>query len=255
MKSIPSTIQTALESDSFDTYVLVDMYFYEGAAAFAVGSSYSVGDYVTQAGIVYQNTVAISSAVSSDTPSETHSKWAKVTTQLTSLPHDVVVSGQTYASDGGLTDYSPPQITSVVDREVYRITLLDHANFFKSLWDATGHQTGTRVRVRFGIPGNLSDFDTIYQGRIDGVQYDINFGEQLKRCTIECSSPFADLELVNLRMTTKDHQNPISNGDTCFDEVATDNTDISLRWGKKGASRSGGGAGGGNTNGGATYRR
>ena len=168
----------------------------------------------------------------------------------------MAIGGQTYVSDGGLSDYSPPQVTSVVDREVYRIILIDHANSFKNLWDATGHQTGTRVRVRLGVEGNLTAFDTVYQGRIDGVQYEINFGEDRKRCTVECSSPFADLELVELRMTTKDHQIPISSTDTCFDEVAIDKTDVTLQWGKKGTSSS---TGGNNTRRGAanvsTYRR
>ena len=166
------------------------------------------------------------------------------TIRLTSLPYDVTVGGNTYTSDGGLEEYSPPGISTVVDREVYRIRIVDNQNVFYQRWNS-GIVVGTPVTVRLGVNDNTTDLDIIYKGRIDGVEQDIDFGDNQKTSIIECSGPFADLSLVNIRMTTEDFQKAIDSTDECFDQVGVKVDSAERLWGRKGTTSGGGGGGGG----------
>ena len=163
---------------------------------------------------------------------------------LTSLPYGVTVGGTAYTSDGGLEEYSPPSISTVVDREAYRIRIVDNTNALKTRWDTSagaGQIIGTPVTVRLGVNDNTTDLDIIYQGRIDGVEQDIDFGDNQKTSIIECSSPFADLSLVSTRLTTPEFQHAINSADTCFNDVGVKIDAAERRWGKKGQTSGGGG--------------
>ena len=198
MKNLPTTISNALESNSFTTFVLVDINF-------------------------------------SSNP-----------LHLTSLPYGVTVGSTNYISDGGLEEYSPPSVSTVVDRETYRIRIVDNSNALKNRWDTaagTGRIIGTPVTVRLGVNDDTSALDIIYQGRIDGVEQDIDFGDNQKTSIIECSSPFADLSLVSTRLTTQEFQQAIQSTDTCFNDVGVKIDAAERRWGKKGQTSGGGGGG------------
>lgn len=160
--------------------------------------------------------------------------------RLTSLPHNVTVAGELYLSDGGLTDYSPPQLTTVLDREVYRITLLDHSDEFRALFDAGA--IGIPITVRLGIDAATDPFDgtgldIVYRGRIDGAQINADFQGEQKAIVIEGSSPFADLDLVNDRQTSREEQRNIATAagltDTSMDEVYSASKEVTIGWGKK----------------------
>jgi len=153
------------------------------------------------------------------------------TLRLTNLAFDVQVGGNTYISDGGLTKMDPPRLTSVLDREVYRIQLIDFDNEIKSYFDSQA--LGTSVTVRLGIEGNYTELDTVFKGRIDGVSVETNPEEGTKEATIECTSPFAALDRTNNRMTDKQHQTAILTSDRCFDLIYASSKTIESKWGKK----------------------
>jgi len=150
--------------------------------------------------------------------------------RLTSLPYDVSVGGNTYISDGGLTQFEPPKLTSVLDKETYRIKLTDHSNIYKGYFDSNA--LGTPVTVRLGIEGNTTDFDIIYKGRIDGVSIEVDPSESIKIAVIECGSPFAALERTNERRTDHNTQTLIDQYDISMSEVYANSTEIEVKWGK-----------------------
>lgn len=154
-----------------------------------------------------------------------------VTLFLTDLPYDVVIDGDNYLSDGGLTRFSPPQLTNLADREIYRIELLDFHNELKSDFD--NGAVGTDVTVSLGLEGNLVDLDILYKGRIDIVKVITDAAEGTKNAVIECSSPFGALDRTNERLSDSQTQKIIDPADTCFDNVYNNTDEISIGWGKK----------------------
>ena len=153
------------------------------------------------------------------------------TIRLTTLPYNVTVNGNTYVSDGGLTQLAPPQLSSVLDREVYRIKLVDFDNSYKSKFESGAF--GTPVTVRLGLEGNTTDLDTLYKGRIDATYIETNPAEGTKEAIIECSSPFGALDRTTDRRTDKSTQQQISSSDTCFNNIYNSAEEIEIKWGKK----------------------
>jgi len=153
------------------------------------------------------------------------------TVRLTNLAYDITVDSNVYLSDGGLTEFSPPQLTSVLDREVYRIKLVDHGNTYKNYFESG--VLGTPVTVRLGIEGNLTDFDILYKGRIDATFIETESSEYTKHAIIECSSPFGALDRTTDRRTEKNTQRQINSSDSAFDRIYNSADEITLKWGKK----------------------
>jgi len=158
-------------------------------------------------------------------------EFAAFHVRLTNLPFDVSVGGNTYVSDGGLTKFSPPQLTNVADKETYRIELVDFNNEFKSYFDNSA--IGTDVTVRLGITGNYTDLDTVYKGRIDATQITMSPSDGTKDAIIECSSPFGALDRTNERLSDDQTQKGINATDTCFENIYKNIESIQVRWGKK----------------------
>jgi len=158
-------------------------------------------------------------------------EFSAFTVRLTNLPYDISVGGNTYVSDGGLTQFSPPQLTNLADREIYRIELTDFNNEFKSYFD--NNAVGTDVTVRLGLAGNTTDLDTVYKGRIDATFITTDPSEGTKNAIIECSSPFGALDRTNERLTDDQTQKGIDATDTCFQNVYKNTESIQVRWGKK----------------------
>jgi hypothetical protein len=158
-------------------------------------------------------------------------EFSSGTVRLTDAPYDLVVGGNTYVSDGGLTKFAPPQLTNVADREIYRIELVDFNNEFKTYFD--NNAIGTDVTVRLGILGNTTDLDILYKGGIDTVSIETSPEEGTKRAVIECSSPFGALDRTNERLSDDYTQKLIDATDTCFENIYKNTSSIQIRWGKK----------------------
>jgi len=158
-------------------------------------------------------------------------EFAGGTVRLTNLPYDIVVGGNSYLADGGLTQLEPPKLTSVLDREVYKIKLVDFDDTYKGLFD--NNALGTLVTVSLGIEGNLTDLDTLYKGRIDGMTIETNPAEGTKDAIIECASPFAALDRTNDRQTDSNTQRNIDSTDTSMDLVYAAAKTVEIKWGKQ----------------------
>ena len=158
-------------------------------------------------------------------------EFASGTVRLTNLPYNIVVGGNSYLADGGLTQLEPPKLTSVLDKEVYKIKLVDFDDTYKAYFDSGA--LGTMVTVSMGIEGNVSDIDTLYKGRIDGMTIETDSAEGTKDAIIECASPFAALDRTNDRQTDKNTQRNIDSTDSCMDAVYAASKSVELKWGKK----------------------
>jgi hypothetical protein len=157
-------------------------------------------------------------------------EFASGTIRLTNLPYNVVVGPDTYISDGGLVEFSPPQLTSNVNRETYRIKITDYQNTYKDEFEANA--VGTPVTVRLGVNDDTANLDIVYKGRIDATRIETNPSEGSKDAIIDCSSPFGALDRTTDRRTDKDTQRQIDATDTCFDRILFEVSNIELRWGK-----------------------
>jgi hypothetical protein len=160
--------------------------------------------------------------------------------RTTSFFRDVTLSnGVTYASDGKLISVDPPQLSSTVDREIYKIALAD-PNFTLGSASEIG-LIGKLVEVRIGFVNqatnlpetNILNTIIVYKGAIDGTSFNVNtasIGEVTLNIT--CSSPMADLDLRRPIYTTKDSIRSKDPSDTSFDQIYEGSGQLQLKWGK-----------------------
>ena len=168
-------------------------------------------------------------------------------TQITSAPYDItMLDDGLYVAEGTLISAEPPHISNVVDRASYKLTLADPQQQYKS-WLESG-AVGTKVSVRVGFfntadsvldgvsPGNYfpqpEHTITVYKGVLDSAAYQIDPGNGSSTLAIECSSPMADLDLVNVFYSNKESLRARYPEDGAFDQVFTGSEEINMKWGK-----------------------
>lgn len=155
---------------------------------------------------------------------------------FTTLPFNFVFNSgngnNTYFSDGGLLSFDTPRYSSTVDREAYRLTFLDTNNTFQT--EFKNNVIGCPVKIYAGLYTNISAITSdlvilAYKGRVDSPSISNDF--ESKVAIIECTSPMADLDLVNSFISSKDGMDQKSDTDTSFDQIFKDNY-TNLKWGK-----------------------
>lgn len=157
---------------------------------------------------------------------------------ITSMPYDLVYDGNLYTSDGGLISTDPPQITTTVDREIYKIKLTDHDGEMQSQFDLG--IIGAEVEVFLGLidPATskplltTGDVYLVYKGTVDSHMVDATEGLSGREITISCASPMADLDSVNPFITSGDGMDQFSSIDTSFDDIFEKGAEIEIKWGK-----------------------
>jgi hypothetical protein len=153
---------------------------------------------------------------------------------LTDSPYPVTYQGNIYSPDGGLIGYDVPRYTTITDREIYKISVIDHADQIQA--EARAGCIGRRVTV-YGVledPSgvlllNPSDVIIVYKGFVDRVQISTNDEEKI--AVLECASPLAPLDAVRPFLASMDGMDQINPLDTSFDQIYDDN-EIKLKWGK-----------------------
>lgn len=150
---------------------------------------------------------------------------------LTNLGHDITYNLESYLSDGGLTKLSPPQLTNVADREIYKIELIDFDFSYQTLFN--NGLVGAYVTVWLGVNADVSALDIVYKGRVSGLSITSNSEEGTRNAIIECGSPFAALDRTNSRLTDSFYQKAIDPTDTCFNNIFKNTDQIQIRWGKQ----------------------
>jgi len=153
---------------------------------------------------------------------------------ITSYSNDIVYNGNTYSANGGLFEVDSPKFSSVIDREAYRVLVLDNLNAMKTEIEA--NVVGKPIEVKLGFVdsnGNPittpSDVLSIYKGYVDNPVIS-NDWEQ-KVITFEGTSALADLDMINSYITSRDGMDQKSLTDTSFDQIY-ENSAIEVKWGK-----------------------
>lgn len=153
---------------------------------------------------------------------------------LTSFGSDIVFDGQTYTAQGGLFEYDSPKLSSVVDRESYKIVIDDVSNTM--IQEFKNNVVGKPITVTAGFLDtngapllNTSDMVQVYQGYVDSPV--ISNDWETKTAIIEGTSPMSDLDAVNVFYTSRDGMDQRSITDTSFDDMFEDG-EIKYKWGK-----------------------
>jgi hypothetical protein len=165
----------------------------------------------------------------------------------TSYHTDITFDGDVYLADNKLVNIQPPKMSSVVDREPYKIMYVDHDFSFRPSFEAGMVGQPVVVRMVFvnttdgvlsGVnPGFplLDPDDTIitHTGAVDSQNYSADFDSGEVTATIEASSPMAALSMVNSFYTSKNHLQQRAPGDTSFNQMYEGSPGVRLMWGKK----------------------
>lgn len=164
----------------------------------------------------------------------------------TTAPANIVISTiGTFVADNGLLSVEPPRLSTIVDREAYKITYADPNFVFRPYFE--DGVVGKYIRVYVGFYNTLTttlggaapgfpltdeaDLLKAYEGVIDTHGYAITDDEVT--VVIEGSSPMADLDLVKPFITTQNQLKQLGlTDDTSFDQVYTGSAPINLLWGK-----------------------
>jgi hypothetical protein len=153
---------------------------------------------------------------------------------ITSYSSDIVYDGNTYSANGGLFEVDSPKFSSVVDREAYRVLVLDNLNAMKTEID--NNVIGKPIEGKLGfIDSNGSpiltpaDVLSVYKGYVDNPVISNDWDRKV--ITFEGTSALADLDMVNSFMTSRDGMDQKSSIDTSFDQIY-ESSAIEVKWGK-----------------------
>jgi len=144
-----------------------------------------------------------------------------------------------YVSDDFIVGIDPPQQSSSVDREQYKLTLADPT--FRTAAAAENGLVGKKVEVRLGfvdpdtgLPlANVTDSLVIYKGKVDGLigtaeteeAGDLNF-------VMSCASPMVSLDQSKGLYLSRDQVRARNPNDSSCDEIYTGSGSITIKWGR-----------------------
>jgi hypothetical protein len=157
------------------------------------------------------------------------------TYRLSSLPYDVIFDGNTYTANGAILEVDSPKFSSVVDRESYRVVVVEDDNdTFKSEIDQNVVGKDITVRVGFfdssGDPVlTTGDVLLVYKGYVDSPAISNNFDNKL--VTFEGTSPMSDLDMVIPFIGSKNGIKQKDEDDESFSNIYGESV-IKLKWGK-----------------------
>ena len=148
-------------------------------------------------------------------------------------------NGVTYLADDYLHSVDAPHISSVVDREQFKIALVDPS--FLNGVDAERGYLGKRLELIMGFLNpatgqpytNMVDTLTLYKGQIDSSGFKINtidLGESL--FAISGASPMAALEMARNGLMTKEETRTRNPRDSSMDLVFEGSGAVALKWGR-----------------------
>jgi hypothetical protein len=147
--------------------------------------------------------------------------------------------GYNYPSDATLLAIDPPQMSTNVDREQYKITLADP--MLDKLTSVRNNLVGRVLEGRLGFVNHdtgvpyleIADCPIVYKGRIDGASYLIKTNE-LGENTLQItgSSPMRNLDLKKSLFMSRDFVRQRDANDSSCDQIYEGSGAITLKWGK-----------------------
>jgi hypothetical protein len=155
--------------------------------------------------------------------------------RMTSTAFDITYAGKLFPAVSPLVSFSPPRISTSVDREIYELVFLDHDNFFQSeLRKGVNGKILTVYAGFFNSNGEpllgANDVFIAYQGFVDSGKI-INDGTS-KQAILSAASPMAALDSIGGYIVSKDGMDQVSSTDTSFDDVYVGGKSVNLKWGK-----------------------
>jgi len=158
----------------------------------------------------------------------------------TSHFHDITLSnGYVYTADSLIEAVDPPNLSSSVDKEQYKIVLADPSLSEMSILESNIIGKLLETRVGFinkatGLPFlSTSDTLVVYKGRIESANYIIDTKE-IGECKLQISgsSPIVNLDQKNGIYLSKDSIRRRDGTDTCCDQIYEGSGALVLKWGK-----------------------
>jgi len=146
-----------------------------------------------------------------------------------------------YVADDFIISADPPQQSSTVDREQYKLTLADPE--FTTAAEAENGLVGKKVEVRLGFinPDNgkplvqdMADTFIVYKGKVDGLSssFDtVETGELL--FVMSCASPMVSLDQSRGVYLSRDEIRSRTPTDSCCDKIYTGSSALTIKWGRQ----------------------
>jgi hypothetical protein len=158
------------------------------------------------------------------------------TYRLSSLPYEVTFNNNTYSANGAILEVDSPKFSSVVDRESYKIVVIETpTNTFKTEIEDYG-VVGKNITVRIGFFDSndspilgTSDVILAYKGFVDAPAISNDLDQKL--VTFEGTSPMADLDMIVPFIGSKSGIAQKDSSDNSFDNIYGE-SHIKLKWGK-----------------------
>lgn len=157
------------------------------------------------------------------------------TYRFTDAPFNITFNGNVYLANNTLYSYDPPRTSTMLDKEVYRVGLVDQDHTFQT--EARLGINGRKFNVYAIVEnsnGDLlnapSDALVVYKGFVNSVSFSNNMTDKL--AFIEGASPVAKLDMVKPIITSKDDMDLYSATDTSYDQIYKD-SEIEIKWGKR----------------------
>lgn len=160
-------------------------------------------------------------------------------TSTTHYSDILMANGITYAADDYIVALDPPQLSSTVDREQYKIVLTDPN--FNTAASAQSNFIGKVLEVRLGfcdydshVPlTSMADTFVVYKGKIDAANSEIKtdiIGESL--FNISGASPMLSLDSKKgINLSREDVRSRYPN-DGCCDQIYEGSGTLVLKWGR-----------------------
>jgi hypothetical protein len=151
----------------------------------------------------------------------------------------IALADYNYFSDATLVTIDPPQMSTNVDREQYKITLADP--MLEKMTSVRNNLVGKVLEGRLGFVNHytgtpyleIADCPIVYKGRIDGASYLIKtneFGESILQIT--GSSPMRNLDMKKSLFISRDFVRQRDATDSSCDQIYEGSGAITLKWGK-----------------------
>jgi hypothetical protein len=158
--------------------------------------------------------------------------------RLTTYNRNLVRSDGEYLSTDMIFGADKPQMSSTVDRDLYKLSLADSNMVLAAEFDEGLNGASVVVSVGFlDFATNLPEVEDIlitYKGIVESYSYAIDTSESGSvRATVSCSNLMASLDDADPFYTSKQALKQIHATDTSFDQIYEGSGTVNLRWGKK----------------------
>lgn len=162
-----------------------------------------------------------------------------VFTSTTHHSNVTLSNGHLFEANGLIVSVDPPQLSTTVDREQYKVGIADPAFLQGSM--AENGLIGKKLEVRIGFIDpttglpytNVNDTFLVYKGRIDGTAYKVStqeYGESVLMIT--GTSPILSLDMKKGIFLSRDAVRQRNVNDSSCDQLYEGSGSVVLKWGR-----------------------